>query len=442
VLAAAALSGGCDDSSPGGAGGGAAWWNQSPAFAASPLTPPSGSSGVDLCAPVRVAFSRDVDPATVTTSTFSLAAGGPVAGGVAVDPSNRSATFTPSGLLSASTLHTVTLTAGILSASGEALTPLSFTFTTAPPFARASSNPLPGAVGIPINTGVAITFNKAVNAATLQASDFAVTGTTFAAASYSAATRTVTLTTSGNLPPNSTITVTRSFFGSVLDACGEPLLPANVAFSFDTGASGDTTPPAFAGAASATAPNAITVVVSWSAATDNVTPQGSIVYRIYKGPGFGLYATTAAGATSFTDTGQSPGTTYSYIVRAVDGALNEDGNSVIRSTTTPARRTWTSVYTNIISGGGHGCTSCHGLSGGLTMTPDQATAYNELLNEAGACGTRVSPFNSGGSSLFVKTTTTPGCGSRMPTPASGFPVLSSAEQDELQDWIDEGALDN
>jgi hypothetical protein len=107
-------------------------------------------------------------------------------------------------------------------------------------------------------------------------------------------------------------------------------------------ATGDTTPPTFAGATSATAKSGTSVLIGWSPASDDVTAQASIVYRIHRGTAHNgenfttPVATTAAGATSFTDTGLSPGVTYYYVVRAKDQAGNIDSNAAEVTAATPA----------------------------------------------------------------------------------------------------------
>ena len=100
----------------------------------------------------------------------------------------------------------------------------------------------------------------------------------------------------------------------------------------------DATPPTFAGLVSAT-PSATTsgkIDLSWSAATDNVTPSSNIVYQIYMsttsgGQNFAVpTVTTTQGATSFTVTGLSPGIYY-FVVRARDEAGNTEANLIEKS---------------------------------------------------------------------------------------------------------------
>ena len=76
--------------------------------------------------------------------------------------------------------------------------------------------------------------------------------------------------------------------------------------------------------------------LSWTASTDNVGVTG---YRVERCQGasctnFAQVATPTA--TSFSDTGLAPSTTYRYQVRAVDAAGNLSGYSSIATATTPA----------------------------------------------------------------------------------------------------------
>jgi hypothetical protein len=108
----------------------------------------------------------------------------------------------------------------------------------------------------------------------------------------------------------------------------------------------DSTPPVFGGLTSASATGASTILLSWTAATDNVSTPAQIVYDVYESltPGGESFAsapllTTAPGATSVTISSLTPGTTYYFVVRARDVAGNRDGNTVEKSATTPSDTT-------------------------------------------------------------------------------------------------------
>ncbi|MGE5599381.1 MAG: discoidin domain-containing protein, partial [Bacteroidota bacterium] len=95
------------------------------------------------------------------------------------------------------------------------------------------------------------------------------------------------------------------------------------------GGSSDTQAPTVPTNLTATAVSSSQIDLSWTASTDNVGVTG---YRIYRG---GEAIATTAG-TSYSDTGLSPNTTYSYTVSAYDAANNESGQSAPAGATTPA----------------------------------------------------------------------------------------------------------
>ena len=113
--------------------------------------------------------------------------------------------------------------------------------------------------------------------------------------------------------------------------------PVSVAITM---VSADPFPPVFAGLSSITDITQTSMVLSWSPATDNVTPQYKIQYLIYmalsseefnfSSPSF----TTPQGATSYTVTGLNPDTSYKYVVRAMDEIGNVDSNMVEMEATT------------------------------------------------------------------------------------------------------------
>jgi hypothetical protein len=85
------------------------------------------------------------------------------------------------------------------------------------------------------------------------------------------------------------------------------------------------------------------------------------------------------------------------------------------------------------------CTSCHGSSGGLTITA--GVSYNNLVNidAQSSCTSlkRVLPNNANNSVLYRKVSGTT-CGNRMP---GGVP-LNAGDITLIQDWINQGANNN
>jgi chitodextrinase len=100
------------------------------------------------------------------------------------------------------------------------------------------------------------------------------------------------------------------------------------------GGSADTSPPTAPAGLTATATGPTTVALSWQASTDNVGVTGYTVYR-----GTTAIATVSGSTTSYTDSGLTPGTAYSYTVTASDGSGNVSPPSNQASATTQADTT-------------------------------------------------------------------------------------------------------
>jgi hypothetical protein len=115
----------------------------------------------------------------------------------------------------------------------------------------------------------------------------------------------------------------------------------------------------------------------------------------------------------------------------------------------PAAVTFTRVYGDIIS---PICVQCHnpngiGVSMGHLDMSTKATAFSNLVGVSamgiacGGKGTRVVAGNANGSILFEKVDpgTPAPCGSKMPL---GLTPLTTAQADEIQSWINGGALND
>ena len=107
---------------------------------------------------------------------------------------------------------------------------------------------------------------------------------------------------------------------------------ATCAVDINVSGTPDTEPPSVPQNLNATSPNMTQIDLTWSASTDNVGVSG---YKIYRN---GSYLTSVTG-TSYSNTGLSQYSTYTYTVSAYDGAGNESAQSNPSVATT-----WALIY--------------------------------------------------------------------------------------------------
>jgi methionine-rich copper-binding protein CopC len=95
-------------------------------------TPANGATGVARSSAIQVQFNKQMDPLTITNSTFvvSVSGGGIVSGTVSVAAGARSATFTPQTALSPSSVYVVQLNGGVTDLVGQGLASYQISFTT------------------------------------------------------------------------------------------------------------------------------------------------------------------------------------------------------------------------------------------------------------------------------------------------------------------------
>jgi len=120
---------------------------------------------------------------------------------------------------------------------------------------------------------------------------------------------------------------------------------------------GDTTAPSAPTGLTVTGTTSSSVSLSWTAATDNVGVTGYTVYR-------GSTAVATVTGTSYTDTGLTASTAYSYTVKAKDAAGNVSAASSAVTATTAASTT----------GGGGGTSS--GCTASYTISSDWGSGFN------------------------------------------------------------------
>ncbi len=135
-----------------------------------------------------------------------------------------------------------------------------------------------------------------------------------------------------------------------------------------SGSFSDTTPPSIPGGITFSSITSSSITVSWSASTDNSGGSGVAGYDVYRSGSFVGSPTT----TSFTDTGLSSSTTYSYAVRARDNSGNASAQSAAQSVTTS------------VSGGGGGgdCTGASQYNASTIYNPGDRVVYQSGLYQA------------------------------------------------------------
>ncbi len=218
-------------------------------------------------------------------------------------------------------------------------------------------------------------------------------------------------TTGATTFSNSGLTTSTSYSYRVraTDAAGNLSNFSNTA-SANTQAGSDTAPPTPPTGLAATASSSTQIGLTWTASTDNVGVTG---YRIERCTGasctsFAQIGTTT-GATTFSNSGLTASTSYSYRVRATDAAGNLSTYSNTASATTP-------------SSGGSTTVSVSPRRGGLT-TSRTLSITATLTNDAGNQGVT---WSSTGGGSFSPTTSTSGNAVTFTAPTSAGVVTITA----------------
>ncbi|MDG0808024.1 carbohydrate binding domain-containing protein [Cohnella rhizosphaerae] len=160
----------------------------------------------------------------------------------------------------------------------------------------------------------------------------------------------------------------------------------------------DTTAPSVPANLTSTAKTDTTVSLSWSASTDNAGGSGLAGYGIYRN---GTAVSTAVTGTSFTDTGLTASTAYTYTVRAKDSAGNWSADSAPVTLTTNApgatnkvtiyyKKGYTTPYIHYRAAGGTWTTTP-----GIVMDAAEATGYAKKTIDIGSATQLEACFNNG-----------------------------------------------
>lgn len=199
--------------------------------------PIKGATSVALSQQPVVAFSEDMDPATITAKTFTLKQGAtPVSG--KVSSSAAIATFTPASDFEKNKAYTATITTGAKDPAGNALASNyewvfstgSIADTTAPTVILTS--PLKGAIVAPGNQKTSVAFSEAMDPASINAATFTLKqGVTPVPGKVSSSTATATFAPTSDLEQGKVYTGTITT--GVKDLAGNPLA-SNYGWDFTT----------------------------------------------------------------------------------------------------------------------------------------------------------------------------------------------------------------
>jgi hypothetical protein len=208
--------------------------------------PVNTATGVATNSKVTATFSEQMDPLTITSTTFTLKQGlNSILGTVTY--TGLIATFTPAANLAANSVFTATITNGAKNVAGNAMV-VNYTWNFAtgaiPDIIRPtiiSTVPLNLATGVALNTKVSATFSEAMDPLTILPANFTLMqGVTSVAGAVTYIGMVATFTPTSNLTASTLYTATVTT--GVKDLAGNPML-VNYVWTFTTGTTADVTPP-------------------------------------------------------------------------------------------------------------------------------------------------------------------------------------------------------
>jgi hypothetical protein len=219
------------------------------------MSPVSGTLGVPLNPQISLLQSVPISVLSMGANAVTLKSGSTtVPGSTTVSSDSLTLSFTPTANLAPGTPYTVSAS-GYTDLAGNTVTPFSGTFTTGTTASAKGVTQVTGitpansATGVAVTSQIAVTFNNPVNQLTVNTTSISVTAnqtgknaeTVAGTYAFDASGTTVTFTPLSPLPGSATVTVSASYYGTVLDLAGNP---SGYGFStFTTAATADTTAP-------------------------------------------------------------------------------------------------------------------------------------------------------------------------------------------------------
>jgi len=185
-----------------------------------------------------------------------------------------------------------------------------------------SVSPTDGSTGVPTNAQITATFDDDIDDTTLTNTSFTVVDSSSASFSgnvvYDADLKKVEFVHAADLNASEDYTVTITT--DVTDTDGNAL-EADYVWAFTTGTGADGNPPSDPTVLTATSGGTDRIDLSWDASTDD--DSGVAGYDIARGAASDANIVKSVSGTTYTDTGLTPNTAYTYYVRAYDVAGNQ-----------------------------------------------------------------------------------------------------------------------
>jgi Ice-binding-like/Bacterial Ig-like domain len=305
---------------------------------------------------ITAAFTKAMDPLTITTATFLVTGAVPVAGTVAYDATNNIAFFIPSSNLGLDSIYTATITTSAKDTSGNALASnFSWSFescvtkdNTAPTVS--STVPADKATAVPINGKITAAFSEGMDSRTLTATTFTVTGpgatpVTGTVTYPGNAGAIATFAPASNLAPSTlyTATITTGAMDLASNALVQTGGLAPDPWTFTTGTAADILPPTITSTVPANTATGVGINQAVNATFSKAMDPATISTATFTvtGPGSSpVTGTVSYGVSSFIATftpasNLAPNTTYTA---TITGAKDVAGNAL---TSGAAPNPWT-----------------------------------------------------------------------------------------------------
>jgi hypothetical protein len=200
------------------------------------------SNGVGTNREIGVVFSEPMDPASINSSTFTIAG---MTGTVTYDATNMIGAFKPSPDFAPNTAYNVSITVGAKNLSGTPLAaPFDFSFTTRATKDTSAPNIIAvnlvaGATCVPLDQKIVVTFDEQMESLTINPTTFFIQGVT-GTVTYDVVTQKATFTPSANLAANTTFTIMVT--AGALDMGGVPAAQLHQTFTTGPCQGGGTQP--------------------------------------------------------------------------------------------------------------------------------------------------------------------------------------------------------